>query len=197
MWVLPLPGHRDQAIDEIGALGRRRNRNRHPAQLVRWCRHLIKWRAAQPSLRDRLKWLVRHRRPHPIQPGPPIHAARRRECRAAELFRVQPMRHFLRRILPARQYPFHRLARKLIAESRLVAQRCRRGRRLRLSVRSHVSHACFRCVYRFPRRACSISMDSNSALKFPFPNPRLPLRWITSKNTVGRSSTGFEKICSR
>src|SRR5208337_3976238 len=97
------------------------------------------------------------------------------------------MRHFLGRILPLRQYTFHRLAGELVAESRLVAQL---GLPLPL-------HFCVGHAYRFPRRACSISIDSNSALKFPLPNPRLPLRWITSKNTVGRSSTGFEKICSR
>ena len=40
---------------------------------------------------------------------------------------------------------------------------------------------------RFPRRSCSRSMASKSALKFPFPKPRDPCRSITSKNTVGRS----------
>src|SRR5712691_5600433 len=49
--------------------------------------------------------------------------------------------------------------------------------------------------YRFPRSACSRSIDSNSALKLPFPNPRLPSRWISSKKSVGRSSTGWVKIC--
>ena len=32
-----------------------------------------------------------------------------------------------------------------------------------------------RCAQRFPRRACSASIDSNSALKLPSPNPRAPL----------------------
>ena len=54
----------------------------------------------------------------------------------------------------------------------------------------------FRC-YRFPRRACSRSIASNSALKFPLPNPSEPCRSISSKNTVGRSCTGWVKICSR
>src|SRR5438067_1467726 len=40
---------------------------------------------------------------------------------------------------------------------------------------------------RFPRRACSRSIASNSDLKFPSPKPREPWRSITSKNTVGRS----------
>src|SRR5262249_313464 len=48
-----------------------------------------------------------------------------------------------------------------------------------------------------PRRACSRSIASNSALKFPLPKLREPRRWITSKNSVGRSSTGLVKICSR
>ena len=30
--------------------------------------------------------------------------------------------------------------------------------------------------YKFPRRSCSLSIDSNNALKFPSPNPRDPLR---------------------
>ena len=51
--------------------------------------------------------------------------------------------------------------------------------------------------YKFPLSACSRSMASNSALKLPFPNPLLPLRWISSKNTVGRSSTGRVNNCSR
>jgi hypothetical protein len=34
--------------------------------------------------------------------------------------------------------------------------------------------------YKFPRRACSRSIASKSALKLPFPKLRLPLRWITS-----------------
>src|SRR6266446_7371211 len=114
--------HGDQSVDEIGALRRSRNRNWPPAQLVRRCRHFVEWRAAQPSRADGFEWLVRHRRTNPVKPRPAIHAARRCECRAAQLLRIQPMRHFLRRILPARQYSFHRLARELVAESRLVTQ---------------------------------------------------------------------------
>jgi hypothetical protein len=44
--------------------------------------------------------------------------------------------------------------------------------------------------YRFPRRSCSRSMASNSALKLPSPKPRAPWRSMTSKKTVGRSPTG-------
>src|SRR5690606_60485 len=36
-----------------------------------------------------------------------------------------------------------------------------------------------RC-YRFPRRSCSRSMASNSALKLPAPKERAPLRWMIS-----------------
>ena len=52
-------------------------------------------------------------------------------------------------------------------------------------------HRSYRPVssYRFPRRACSSSMASNSALKFPSPNPRAPSRWMTSTKTVGRSAS--------
>src|SRR5690606_35619362 len=51
--------------------------------------------------------------------------------------------------------------------------------------------------YRLPRRACSSSIASKSALKLPLPKPWLPRRWITSMKTVGRSCKGREKICSR
>jgi hypothetical protein len=37
-----------------------------------------------------------------------------------------------------------------------------------------------RSIHRLPRRACSRSMASKSALKLPLPKLRLPLRWITS-----------------
>jgi hypothetical protein len=52
-------------------------------------------------------------------------------------------------------------------------------------------------LQRLPRRACSRSMASNSALKLPLPKPSEPCRSISSKNTVGRSCTGLVKICSR
>lgn len=52
-------------------------------------------------------------------------------------------------------------------------------------------------AHRFPRRSCSRSIASNSALKFPLPKPIDPCRSIISKKTVGRSWTGFVKICSR
>ena len=51
--------------------------------------------------------------------------------------------------------------------------------------------------HRLPRRACSRSIASNSALKLPLPNPCEPCRSISSKKTVGRSCTGWVKICSR
>ena len=41
--------------------------------------------------------------------------------------------------------------------------------------------------YKVPRSICSRSMDSNNALKFPAPKPRAPMRWMISKNKVGRS----------
>src|SRR5262249_26866501 len=48
-----------------------------------------------------------------------------------------------------------------------------------------------------PLRACSRSMASNRALKFPLPKLREPWRSITSKKSVGRSQTGLVKICKR
>jgi hypothetical protein len=50
--------------------------------------------------------------------------------------------------------------------------------------------------YSVPRRACSCSMASNSALKLPLPKLREPRRWMISKNNVGLSSTGLVKIWS-
>src|SRR5688500_3566381 len=51
--------------------------------------------------------------------------------------------------------------------------------------------------YRFPRRPCSISIASKSALKLPTPKPRDPWRSMISKKKVGRSCTGRVKIWSR
>ena len=45
-----------------------------------------------------------------------------------------------------------------------------------------------------PRRTWSRSIDSNSALKLPSPNPSSPFRWMNSKKTGPR--TVSEKICS-
>ena len=52
-------------------------------------------------------------------------------------------------------------------------------------------------AYRLPRRACSRSIASKSALKFPIPKPREPWRSMTSKKSVGRSWTIFVKSWSR
>ena len=50
---------------------------------------------------------------------------------------------------------------------------------------------------RFPRRACSSSIASNSALKLPTPKPREPWRSMISKKNVGRSWIGRVKIWRR
>jgi hypothetical protein len=50
---------------------------------------------------------------------------------------------------------------------------------------------------RLPRFACSRSIASKSALKFPTPKPREPCRSMISKKKVGRSWTGRVKICRR
>ena len=50
---------------------------------------------------------------------------------------------------------------------------------------------------RLPRRSCSRSIDSKSALKLPLPKPSEPCRSMISKKTVGRSPSGLVKICSR
>jgi hypothetical protein len=50
---------------------------------------------------------------------------------------------------------------------------------------------------RFPRSACSRSIASKRALKLPSPKPRAPWRSMISKKIVGRSPSGFVKICSR
>ena len=50
---------------------------------------------------------------------------------------------------------------------------------------------------KLPRAACSRSTASKRALKLPAPNPSKLWRWMISMKTVGRSSTGLVKICSR
>src|SRR6195256_3439739 len=132
--------HGDQAVDEVGALRRSRDRNGPPTQLVRRGGHLVEWRAAQPSRADGFEWLMRHRRTHPVKPSPAIDAARRSKCRAAQLLGVQTMRRLLRRILPARQHTLHRLAGELVSESRLITQRRRRWHLRFYARRSRVSH---------------------------------------------------------
>lgn len=54
-----------------------------------------------------------------------------------------------------------------------------------------------RWAQRLPRFSCSRSIASKRALKLPLPKPIEPWRSIISKKTVGRSWTGFVKICSR
>ena len=51
--------------------------------------------------------------------------------------------------------------------------------------------------YKVPLLRCSSSMLSNSARKLPLPKDFAPLRWMISKKSVGRSSTGLVKICRR
>ena len=50
---------------------------------------------------------------------------------------------------------------------------------------------------RFPRRSCSSSRLSKSALKLPLPKLWLPRRQMISKNRVGRSWSGLLKSCRR
>jgi len=40
----------------------------------------------------------------------------------------------------------------------------------------HLNRLIFCLIYKLPRRACSRSIDSNKALKLPFPNDLAPLR---------------------
>ena len=109
--------HGDQAVNEIGGVDGAGIGIGSPAQLI-WRRgHFVKGSAAQSSLSDRLKRLVRHRRPHAIKPCPAVDHSRRCEWRAAQLLGIQSMRHFLGRILPAGQRAFHRLARELVAKA--------------------------------------------------------------------------------
>ena len=51
--------------------------------------------------------------------------------------------------------------------------------------------------YKLPRSACSLSIASNKALKFPLPKLLAPFRWMISKNNVGRSCTGLVNIWSK
>src|SRR6476661_8420802 len=51
--------------------------------------------------------------------------------------------------------------------------------------------------YKFPRRACSISIASKSALKLPTTKPLDPWRSMISKKKVGRSWMGRVKIWRR
>ena len=52
-------------------------------------------------------------------------------------------------------------------------------------------------AYKLPLFSCSNSIAWKRALKFPAPNPLWFRLWMTSMNKVGRSCTGFVKICNR
>ncbi len=51
--------------------------------------------------------------------------------------------------------------------------------------------------HKFPLAACSLSIASNNALKFPLPKLFAPFRCMISKNKVGLSSTGFVNNCNK
>ena len=65
------------------------------------------------------------------------------------------------------------------------------------ALRRHAARLDAAASYKLPRRACSRSIDSKRALKFPSPKVVAPWRSITSKNMVGRSWAVFVKIWSR
>src|SRR4030095_16884458 len=60
---------------------------------------------------------------------------------------------------------------------------------------SIIQHGLLLPFYKLPLAACSRSIASKSALKLPLPKLFAPLRWMISKNSVGRSSTRFVKNC--
>jgi len=101
------------------------------------------------------------------------------------------MRYFLRRILPLRQYSFDGRAGKLVAESRLVAE-------LALTDGGFFAGFAFRFGISEISSSRLLQFDRlEQRLEIAFAKSPAALRWMISKNTVGRSSTGFEKICSR
>ena len=109
----------DVDVDRVVAANREqallRHRPRIPPQLIRRDDELRRI----ALLRKRL---VRHTRPDPIQPRAPVRRARRRERRAAQLLRVQPMRDALRRVLPSRQSAFDRLGCEFVPEAGKVVR---------------------------------------------------------------------------
>src|SRR6266536_312347 len=60
-----------------------------------------------------------------------------------------------------------------------------------------IRHVDLSSLYKLPRASCSFSSASNNALKLPLPKLFAPLRWMISKKSVGRSSTGLVKIWSK
>ena len=112
-----------ETVDKIRRRGGQRQRI--PAQLVRRER-LISCAVGENIAFHRVKRPVRYRRPNAVQPGSSIRVPRSGKGSARQLFRVEPIRALLGRVLPARQSAGQRFARKLIAEATLI--RCIGGR---------------------------------------------------------------------
>jgi hypothetical protein len=84
---------------------------------------------------EALKSFMSYRGTNAVQPGTPIGGARRGECRARELFGVQPERTALRRIAPSRQCTCQCLGGKFIAEAAHIP----------IGIRSDCAHGTILC----------------------------------------------------
>ena len=88
------PAIGDQPLDPVGRRGRQRQGI--PAHPVRRRRRVMEGSGPHQPLGERPVGRVLRARPQPVQPRPPVLAARRREGRPRQLLRIQPHRCPLR-----------------------------------------------------------------------------------------------------
>ena len=112
----------DDPVDEVGRLGR--NRQRSPAQLIRGRWDFVERAAPDQPASDRSEWLMYGRWTDAIGPRGTADAARGRERGAIELFHIQTERRPLGCVLVARQGPSDRFRRKIVPESGLIRAFC-------------------------------------------------------------------------
>jgi hypothetical protein len=112
---------RDQAVDEVGRLGR--DLQRIPAQAVGRRRGGVERAALQLVLGVGRIGPVAGAGPQAVEPAAAVLVARRGEGRARQLLGIEPERRRLRRVLAHRQRAGHGLAGEVVAEAGLVLER--------------------------------------------------------------------------
>ena len=123
-------GHGPHALDEGGGLARQRRRR--PAQLARRHVDLVAWRGAPMAGVDLFEPArMQHGRADAVDPRALVGGARRGEGRAAQLFGVEPIGAFLRRVAADRHGARQAFRLEVVAEPGHVFERhgvasCRR-----------------------------------------------------------------------
>ena len=118
---ISVAGHGDESVDKIGC--GLRQRQRIPAQLIRR-RALVVESAHDARVLELAKRLMHRGRPDSVQPRAAVGAAGRGEGCSRELFRIEPIRGALRRVLRGGERTGQGFGREFVAEAGLVVE-CR------------------------------------------------------------------------